>query len=646
MSYLAYVPKEELDRLLCIRAVRETQIELFATACRINTLYMIARAGSGHIGSSFSSLDIVCTLYMEILQGVRGDLEHTHDLFFSSKGHDVPAKYAVLIGLGYLDFDLIHRLRRLDGLPGHPDVGTPHMYTNTGSLGMGISKARGIALARRRKGRRGHIFVMTGDGELQEGQFWESLQPTANLGLGEITVVVDHNKVQSDTWVSKVSDLGDLAGKVAAFGWEVHRCDGHDIHQLISLLPPKPGNPKPRFIICDTIKGRGVSFMEHTAMAPTDRLYRYHSGAPSVEDYERAVEELRGKLNASLRQIDGSEIKVTYVPRPQAEPTPSRPQRLIAAYSEALVEEGRRNPKLVVLDADLVKDTGCLAFESEFPDRFFECGIAEQDMVSQAGGMALAGLLPVVHSFACFLSDRPNEQIYNNASERTKIIYVGSLAGLLPAGPGHSHQSVRDIACFLGMPNTVMLEPCCEQEVRMAVEYACRGTPESVYLRVVSFPYVVPFALPDDYRLTEGRGVVLHDGSDVLLIGAGPIMLSEGFKAARLLEAEGVSARLVNFPWLNRVDAEWLRRCVEGIGAIVTLDNHYVIGGQGQVLLAELARLGETAGRRCDSIGLTDLPLCGAPEEVLRAHGMDAPSIARRVLRLLGKVVAERRAAA
>lgn len=645
MNHLAYVPKKELDRLLCIRAVRETQIELFAAACRLNTLYMIARAGSGHLGSSFSSLDIVCTLYMEILQGVHGDLQQTHDLFFSSKGHDAPGKYAVLIGLGYLDFDLIHRLRRLDGLPGHPDVNTPHMYTNTGSLGMGISKARGIALARRRTGRRGHIFVMTGDGELQEGQFWESLQPTANLGLGEITVLVDHNKIQSDTWVEKVSDLGDLVRKVSAFGWEVHRCDGHDIHQLISLLPPKPGNPRPRFIICDTIKGRGVSFMEHTAMAPTERLYRYHSGAPSIEDYERAVEELRGKINALLKAIDGSEIKLAYVPRPQTQPV-GKPQRLIAAYSEALVAEGRHNPNLVVLDADLVKDTGCLAFEKEFPDRFYECGIAEQDMVSQAGGMALAGLLPVVHSFACFLSDRPNEQIYNNASERTKIIYVGSLAGLLPAGPGHSHQSVRDIACFLGMPNTVILEPCCEKEVRLAVEYACRGTPHSVYLRLVSFPCVVPFELPEDYRLVEGRGVVLRSGRDVLLIGAGPLVLSEGFKAAQMLEESGISVRLVNFPWINRFDTDWLRKCVDGVQAIVTLDNHYIVGGQGQVLLAELARLGETQGRVCDSIGLTDLPLCGAPDEVLQAHGLDARSIADRVGRLLGGVVSERRAAA
>ena len=129
------------------------------------------------------------------------------------------------------------------------------------------------------------------------------------------------------------------------------------------------------------------------------------------------------------------------------------------AYGEALLAAAEQEPRLVALDADLRLDTGLVEFRERFPDRFFECGIAEQDMVSQAGAMALAGLLPVCHSFACFLSTRPNEQIYNNATERSKVIYVGSLAGLVPGGPGHSHQSVRDISALGAMPGMALLEP-------------------------------------------------------------------------------------------------------------------------------------------------------------------------------------------
>src|SRR5829696_4591161 len=226
---LRYVRYEDLARLRGLDADPVTRAEAFADACRLNTLYMIAQAGSGHIGTSFSCMDILSWLHLEELgEG---------DRYFSSKGHDAPGLYAVLIGIGALDFGSIHRLRQLHGLPGHPDVpSTPEVLTNTGSLGMGISKAKGFAHADRAAGRRGEIYVLTGDGELQEGQFWESLGSAANQNLSEITAIVDHNKIQSDTWVSQVSDLGDLEAKARAFGWETARCDGNEISELSSTL--------------------------------------------------------------------------------------------------------------------------------------------------------------------------------------------------------------------------------------------------------------------------------------------------------------------------------------------------------------------------------------------------------------------------
>src|SRR3712207_2730008 len=126
-------------------------------------------------------------------------------------------------------------------------------------------------------------------------------------------------------------------------------------------------------------------------------------------------------------------------------------------------------------------------------------------MVSQASGLALRGLLPVVHSFACFLSARPNEQVYNQATERTKVVYVGSLAGVVPGGPGHSHQAVRDIAALAAMPGLVLLEPSCERETELATAYALNDAEGSGYLRLVSIPCRVPYALPADYRLELGK---------------------------------------------------------------------------------------------------------------------------------------------
>jgi len=621
MPQLYYVPACEFDRVRSLPADPVQSAALIAALCRINTLYMIARAGSGHIGSSFSSLDIVTWLHLQELGPA--------DRFFSSKGHDVPGLYAVLIALGLLPFDSLHALRRLGGLPGHPDVATPAMVTNTGPLGMGISKAKGMVRAARLAGREGRVFVMTGDGELQEGQIWESLGRAVHECMGEITVIVDHNKVQSDTLVSSVSDLGDLPEKFTAFGWHAVRCDGHDLSALRDCLDRlRPITDRPKVIIADTIKGKGVSFMEHTAMPSGDRYYRYHSGAPDDATYAKAADELIATANLLLKQAGQAALTVEEAPAPKR-PDLQGTQRLIAAYSRSLLAHAEQDPRIVALDADLVLDTGLIPFAERLPDRFVECGIAEQDMVSQAGGLALSGFLPVVHSFACFLSTRANEQIYNNATERRKVVYVGSLAGLLPGGPGHSHQSVRDISALAAIPGLTLLQPSCEAEVELAVEYCLREAEESCYLRLLSIPCRVPYSLPAGYRLERGRGIALSDGSDAVVFGYGPVLLSQAYEAATLLrQRRGLGLRVVNLPWLNLVDSDWLAAETRGVSHVFTLDDHYVSGGQGEMLSSRLAELGLSSGVRVGRFGVRSIPACGQNDEVLGAHRLDAESLA------------------
>lgn len=619
---LFFVPAPELARVRALPCDPLRRAAAFAALCRINTLYMIARAGSGHIGSSFSSLDIVAWLHLEeLLSG---------DLFFSSKGHDVPGLYSVLIGLDLLPFDRLHTLRRLGGLPGHPDVGTPGMVANSGPLGMGISKAKGMVQAARLQGVARRVFVMTGDGELQEGQIWESLGSAVNERMGEITVIVDANKIQSDTWVRSVSDLGDPVRKFEAFGWHAARCDGHDLAALARTLAElRAVVDRPKVLVADTVKGRGVSFME--SLPDGERYYRFHSGAPDDETYARAADELIAAADARLAEAGAPPLRTARTPRPER-PGQDSTQRLVPAYSRALVEHAARDPRIVALDADLVLDTGLIPFSQRFPERFIECGIAEQDMVSQAGGLALSGLLPVVHSFACFLSTRPNEQIYNNATERRRVVYVAALAGLLPGGPGHSHQSVRDISALGAVPGLEMIQPCSEEEVAHAVDYCLARAETSCYLRLVSVPWPVPFKLPADYRLERGCGVALTDGDDATLFAYGPVMLSQAFKAAELLQARhGFGLRVVNLPWLNLVDGDWLAAEAGRTRHLITLDDHYVSGGQGEMLAARVAELGLAPGVRVRRFGVRTIPECGQNDEVLRAHRLDGASLAEDV---------------
>jgi transketolase len=628
-SKLIYIPYKEFSRIRNSDLSKLQKLKLLSSLCRINVLYMVANAGSGHLGSSFSSMDIMSFLLSEI--ELEKEKKGSSPVFFSSKGHDAPALYSVLIGLGNLDFSLIHKLRRLNGLPGHPDIQTSGIVTNTGSLGMGISKAKGMIFSNRLRKIRKNYYVLTGDGELQEGQFWESMISATNFEMGELTVIVDHNKLQSDNFISKVSDLGDLEAKFNSFGWKVFRIDGNDMEEISNVIEiGKNILNKPKIIIADTIKGKGVSFMEHNSLDSDVEYYKFHSGAPNEENYRKAVVELLDLANKQfeifgLGNLVYEENDRTIIPSSIV----VEQEKLVQAYSKALIVEAENNPKIVALDADLILDTGLIPFKEKFPDRFIECGIAEQDMVSIAGGMALNGHLPIVHSFSCFLSSRPNEQLYNNSTERTKIIYVGSLAGLLPAGPGHSHQAVRDISSVSSCPDLIMFEPCCEEETKEIVKWAINDSLTSVYIRLVSIPVAVPFYWSKT-NFAFGVGSFIKKGTDLLIISYGPLFLKHAFEVAEILGTEkGISVAVLNHPWLNHFDVDFLTKITNEYNLIFTIDNHYYEGSLGQKINSVLTN------RNCNSIiknfYIEEIPVSGQPEEVLEFHKLDTLSLANKI---------------
>ncbi|MDF4251745.1 transketolase C-terminal domain-containing protein [Streptomyces sp. WMMB303] len=628
----SWVPASEFARVREEIADPYDRAAAVSTLARLNTLYMIERAGSGHLGSSFSAADIVTQLYLSEL---RDPAATDGDVYFSSKGHDVPGLYALLAGLGHLDEGLIHRLRRLDGLPGHPDVGTPHMPFNTGSLGMGISKAKGLVLADRLAGRDRRVYVLTGDGELQEGQNWEALAGAVRHGMRELTVVVDHNKIQSDTWVADVSDLGDLEAKFRSFGWGVVRCDGNDPQALEAAFAKRAAAfpDGPAVLVADTVKGAGCGTFAATSMCEEEWRYRYHSGAPSPEDCAAAYAELWETAGQLLARHGVAPVR----PRPApvadggtrgARESAYEPYRLTPVYGEALIELAHRDPRVVALDADLVLDTGLIPFREQFPDRFFEFGIAEQDMVSAAGGLAAGGRLPFVHSFSCFLHSRPNEQIYNNATEGRRIVYAGSLAGLVPAAPGHSHQAVRDVSALGAVPGLVVAEPANAAQTRALVRFAAAAR-ESVYLRLSSAPVrAVVDALPLGEEPLTGRGTTVRRGGPLVAVGAGPVVLEHLMGAAQLLAADGVELTVVDLPWLNRVDPDWLAGLARGAQALTVVEHHYTHGGQADTVARALLELGLTAPPAFRGLGLTRLPDCGTEAETLAAHALDAASLA------------------
>jgi transketolase len=626
---LTLIPRDELERA---RALDD--LGLLADMCRANALVAVKRAGSGHLGSSFSAMDVVVHLfYAELNTADVGFDDPDRDVYFSSKGHDVPGLYAVLHALGVLPGERLLKLRRLGGLDGHPEVGVPGIEANSGSLGMGISKGRGMAWAKRFLGRGGRVIVMTGDGELQEGQNFEGLQSAAAQALGNLWVVVDRNELQSDKPTDEILALGDLEAKLRAFGWHVAACDGHDHAELAQVFAEfRSAGDAPKVLIANTIKGKGVSFMEHPqALEAGGGTYRWHAGAPDDDAFARAyaelVERVRERLpDLQLEPVDDVEPDATYSLEGEPESGAAvRPkvtdEYVAAAYGEALLELADDHPELVVLDADLASDCRIRPFELSHPDRFNESGIAEQDMVSAAAGMARHGLLPVVNSFAAFLAARANEQIYNQASERTKVVYALHYAGLIPAGPGKSHQSIRDVSLLGALPNMAVVQPANSEETRALLRWAVEEAGENVAVRLAIGPSPRRIELPQA-EVVPGRGSVLHEGSEALLFAYGPVMLHEALTAA---EALGGRLQVVNMPWLNRFDSQWLAELVEPFGELFVLEDHAPVGALGDALRRELD------GRAVTVFGVEGWPACGTPLEALRYHGLDGSSLADRI---------------
>jgi transketolase len=634
---LHLIPREEFDRA-------NGDLALIADMCRANALVAVKRAGSGHLGSSFSALDLVVhLLWRELNVAALGWDDPDRDVFFSSKGHDVPGHYAALHAIGVIPTERLLRLRRLGGLDGHPDVGVPGIEANSGSLGMGLSKGRGMAWAKRFGGRGGRVVVMTGDGELQEGQNWEAFASAAHQGIGNLWAIVDRNELQSDKPTEEILALGALESKLRAFGWHVETCNGHDHEAIARALADMHGAPDdvPKALVAYTIKGRGVSFMEHpTALRDGEGTYRWHAGAPDDEHFARAHAELVARIRQRLPDLrlepvpqldDDATTSLEGEPESGAGAGRTRvtDEYVAAAYGDELLELVRQRPEVVVLDADLASDCRIRAVELAYPSRFVEVGIAEQDMVSMAAGLARQGLLPVVNSFASFLASRANEQIYNQASEGTKVVYALHYAGLIPAGPGKSHQSIRDVSLLAALPGLTILQPSNADETRALLRWAVTKAPGPVAIRLAIGPSPRLIELPDATPRV-GRGHVLVDGDGPPLLAYGPVMLHEALVAAETL-AGGVRPRVIAMPWLNRVDADWLAEELLPHEDVFVVEDHAPVGA-----LADALRRALDPTTRVTAFGVEGWPACGTPPEALRAHGLDGSTLADRLVLALG----------
>lgn len=271
----------------------ENEINELKSLClenRRNILEMVYEAQSGHIGGSLSSCEIMTVLFHKCMKhSIGGKLSHDYtarDRFVLSKGHVSPIYYSVLAQLGFIKKSELKTFRKLGTrLQGHPSLWTPGVEIATGSLGQGLSMACGIAMALKLDNNPAKVFVLLGDGEMQEGNVWEALMQAPHRNLDNLIAIIDRNRLQIDGCTEDIKPLDNLADKLKAFNWNVMEIDGHNIAQIYDTIERAKLSDSPSVIIADTIKGKGVSFMENNA--------GWHGKAPGKEDFEKAMIELR-----------------------------------------------------------------------------------------------------------------------------------------------------------------------------------------------------------------------------------------------------------------------------------------------------------------------------------------------------------------
>ena len=299
------------------------------------------------------------------------------------------------------------------------------------------------------------------------------------------------------------------------------------------------------------------------------------------------------------------------------------------AFGEELARLGEINPDIVALDADLSGSTQTSVFAKKFPERFFDVGIAEQDLITTALGLSLEGKISFAATFAVFATGRAYDQIRNSICyQKANVKIIGAHGGITVGEDGASHQALEDVSLMRGLPNMTVIVPGDYEQMCQAVKYAseCKGP---VYIR--SSRMSVPDVFDKDYKFDINKAVILKEGSDVTLFTCGDI-LAEVTKASEILETQGVQAEVINIPVIKPLDTESIIKSVNKTKLAVTIEDHSIIGGLGSAVCETLA---ENSPCKVLRIGVNDrFGQSGTPAELLKFYGLDAESIAKKVIEL------------
>jgi len=657
--------------------VRDFSLEELEQAARLMRGYdlvALCAAGSGHAGGTLSMMDIVAALYLKVANHDPNMPEWSdRDRIIWSGGHKAPALYLGLGMSGYFSLEEVVTLRKLySPFQGHPHrLKLPGVEVSSGSLGQGLSIAVGMAIAAKLDNKKHSVFCIMGDGEQQEGSIWEAVMEGSHYKLDNLVGIIDRNRLQIDGWVKDVMNVEPLEERYRSFGWEVIECDGHDMKQVVESLQKAKNVPaagKPTVVICNTVKGKGVSFMENVA--------GWHGKAPSYDEMIKGLEELGLKqtiaYDALLQKAVEYQIEVEAkldgkmphfsrdywwnapsVPKVAMEPTRK-------GFGKSLANNGD-DERVVCLGLDISGSITISDFYSGKPERksrWISMGIAEQSATAAAAGLAREGKIPVFGTYATFAAARNLDQIRVSICYGNFNVLIAGAHGGVSVGPdGATHQALEDLFAMCSLPNMVVSVPCDAVETRKATDYLLFEHKGPKYLRFAR--EATPIVSKEDTPFVFGKANVIrlrhnvenmvdafntvlaagykNEHEDLAIIACGP-MVPEALRAAWILKQEfGYETRVLNVHTMKPIDTEAIVRAAKETGVVVTAEEHQ-IGALAWRVSGILTESPELFGVPLitGAIGVKDrFGDSGAPWEMIKEFEVSAEHIAQKAAELI-----------
>ncbi|KKQ33017.1 MAG: Transketolase domain protein [candidate division TM6 bacterium GW2011_GWF2_37_49] len=604
---------------------------------RVDSIRATTKSRSGHPTSCMSAADIVSVIFFNFLRyDTKNPSNPANDRFILSKGHAIPVVYAAWKNAGVITNEQMMSLREFNSVfEGHP---TPRFAFNeaaTGSLGQGLSIGLGMALNAKLDKLDYKTYVLLGDGEIAEGSVWEAAELAAYNKADNLIGFVDCNGLGQSGQTMLDQDIKKIAAKFKAFGWNSLTVNGHDVKQIFNAIQKAhKSKNKPTMIIAKTQKGYGITDIEGKQS--------WHGKPLSADESEKLIQ----KMLVRFKKDVGFKSKTKYIiPAPDKSKAQvvqahvsidlaKDPNKALfaddkklstrKAYGYALAAIGKSCKNAIALDGDVKNSTFSDMFAKDYPERFIECFIAEQNMIGVATGLQARGKIALVSTFGAFLT-RAFDQIRMAGVGKHALRLCGSHCGVSIGQDGPSQMALEDIAMISTIPDSVILYPSDGVSAYKLIELSANYNKGISYVRTTRADTPMLYDINEKFAI-GGCKVLRQSQKDRCCIVAAGITLHEALKAYEILKKEGFLVSVIDLYSIKPLDAQTiLKTAKKSDNRVITVEDHYINGGIGSMIASSLIN----SDVRVQMLGLDHISRSGSPQELLSDAGIDAASIVK-----------------